>query len=83
MIETKLQTYQGHSLLDEAPLKVFISLNSSLNITTRLLELMTSERSMTYKRKRAGPSMEGTPEVTERSSEVAPSTVTRWRRPES
>ena len=61
MIETKLQAYQGLSGEKRHPPKVFITLNifvSSANFNTRLLELMTSERSMTYKKKRVGPSME-------------------------
>ena len=60
MNETKLQAYQGLSGEKRHPPKS-LSLNifvSSANINTRLLELMTSERSMTHKRKRAGPSME-------------------------
>ena len=60
MIATKLQAYQSLSGRRGSP-KVFISLNifvSSANINTRLLELMTSGKSFTYKRKRAGPSME-------------------------
>ena len=46
---------------EEATPKAFISLNifvSSANINTRLLKLMTSGKSLTYKWKRAGPSME-------------------------
>ena len=45
---------------EEAAPKVLISLNifvSSANIITRLLET-TSGRSLTYRRKRAGPSIE-------------------------
>ena len=61
MIETKLQAYQRYFWREKASPKVFILLKilvSSANINTRLLELMTSGRSLTYKRKRAGLSME-------------------------
>ena len=57
----QVTSFLRSSWREEASPKVFISLNifvSSANINTRLLELMTSERSMTHKRKRAGPSME-------------------------
>ena len=60
MIETKLQASQGLPGEKRHPPKS-ISLNifvSSANINTRLLELMTSGRSLTYKRKRAGPQIE-------------------------
>ena len=54
---------------------------SSANIA--IWELFTkSSRSFTYKRNRAGPRIDpcGTPEDIGSVSEVAPSTVTRWRR---
>ena len=52
MIETKLQASQG---LPGEKRHIFVS---SVNINTRLLELMTSGRSLTYERKRAGPQIE-------------------------
>ena len=56
---------------------------SSENIATLLLRI-ESGRLFTYNKKRAGPSIDpcGTPEVTGRSRDVAPSTVTRWRLPQ-
>ena len=72
--------------MEEASPKVLISLNifvSSANINTRLLET-TSGRPLTHRGKRTGASIEplGTPEVTGRSFEVAPSAVTHWGRPD-
>ena len=53
---------------------------SSANIATLLLRI-ESGRLLTYNKKRAGLSTEpcGTPEMTGRSRDVTPSTVTRWR----
>ena len=70
---------------EEASPKILISLNifvSSSNINTRLLET-TSGRSLTYSSERAGQSIEpwGTLKVTASSFKLAPSAVTRWRRP--
>ena len=53
---------------------------SSANIATLLLRIESeSLRLFTYNKKRAGPSIDpcGTPEVTGRSRDVAPSTVKR------
>ena len=59
------------------------TLVSSANIATLLLRI-ESGRLFTYNKKKAGPSIEpcGTPEMTGRSRDVAPSTVTRWGLPQ-
>ena len=58
------------------------TLVSFANIATLLLRIEPG-RLFTYNKKTAGPSIDpcGTPEVTGRSRDVAPSTVTRWRLP--
>ena len=59
------------------------TLVSSANIATLLFRI-ESGRVFTYNKKGAGPSFEpcGTPEMTGRSRDVAPSTMTRWRLPQ-
>ena len=82
-LEDRLSRSGWRAVPSSSDITTFYTLVPSANIATLLLRI-ESGRLFTYIKKGAGPSIEpcGTPKVTGRSLDVAPSTVTHWRLPQ-